>query len=53
MKDSIFSKPNVKRVRDAQGKYWICDVDVEGFEDFSAEGCVRETEWLYDRMFGG
>lgn len=53
MNEISVTKPNVKRVRDAQGNYWICDADVDGTENFAGQGCVREDEWLYDRMFGG
>jgi hypothetical protein len=52
MSEKMVSRPNVKMVRDGQGRRWICDAQVSG-GDLRGQGCVLADEWIYDRNFGG
>jgi hypothetical protein len=47
------STPNVKLVRDGQGRSWLCDAGAVAEKDLHGQGCVLESEIIYDRNFGG
>lgn len=49
----LTATPNLKLVRDNQGRTWFCDTEVSSGSDLRGQGCVREDEVIYDRSFGG
>ena len=51
--EKLNSTPNIKLVRDAQGRAWLCDAEVASGDNLRSRGCVLAEEVLYDRMFGG
>jgi hypothetical protein len=53
MNANLKAQPNVKIVRDSQGKFWYCDAGSTSSADLRGQGCVLADEWHYDRMFGG
>lgn len=53
MNADLKSQPNIKMVRDNQGRAWYCDAGSNPAADLRGQGCVLAEEWHYDRMFGG
>lgn len=49
----IETTPNLKLVRDGQGRSWICDTSAQDEGDLRSQGCTLADEITYDRNFGG
>ena len=45
--------PNVKTVRDSQGRTWLCDASADLDRDLHSQACVLAEDFIYDRNFGG